>query len=211
MPTPSCHFDRAHPPIVYRRRPALSPGPGFSRLLYNIGAEPVNVCTRFPRKVPDFLRYTALLRLPVGFLLIKMPDFRAARGLGHPGRRLYRKGRESFMQKVSVCSMAKRTRRVLWMGIPAGCRLLAAAIPLYLWQGEDEALESRHLDGGETGNAPCHVKWQGAFRKKRQGQSCRGRACQMLSAYSAMARSEAKTPLQAVFVNAMAAHLSRSR
>ena len=115
------------------------------------------------------------------------------------------------MQKVSVCGMATRTRRVLWMGIPAGCRLLAAAILLYHWHGEEEALESRHLDGGETGNAPCHVKWQGAFRKKRQGQSCRGRACQMLSAYSAMARSEAKTPLQAVFVNAMAAHLSRSR
>ena len=77
MPTPSCHFDRAHPPIVYRRRPALSPGPGFSRLLYNIGAEPVNVCTRFPRKVPDFLRYTALLRLPVGFLFVKTSRFRA--------------------------------------------------------------------------------------------------------------------------------------
>ncbi len=123
------------------------------------------MCTRFPRKVPDFLRYTALLRLPVGFLLIKMPDFRAARGLGHPGRRLYRKGRESFMQKVSVCSMAKRTRRVLWMGIPAGCRLLAAAIPLYLWQGEDEALESRHLDGGGNRERPLPCQMAGAFRK----------------------------------------------
>lgn len=38
-----------------------------------------------------------------------------------------------------------------------------------------------------------------------------GRPCQMFREYSAMARSEANTPLPAVFSRAMEAHLSRSR